>query len=660
MTMNVVANLNNSNAYYNLLYYRYKLVDLSFDNLKKMDFHYSIKSKVPIDFSFELLYSTSEKEILKILSNVNVNNLSRIFISNLNGNFDNISRESDIEQFDVYLTYLISKEGLKIVQDLYLDLSKVNESMILSSFLHRVNEINESYDLVDLFQDLCMDNSLRFVKISNKQDSHVEYEIKTLNRKKIALGLFKESIVSKKPISEKSFSEWCNKINPVIPCLSNLEFYMYQSRYDLRHVFLSSECGWSDNFKQWVINNGLFEFGLTEIGLKAEVFQQDLPMQSSINLIGYFNSSLGLGHAARQYSFLINQSKFNFSLTDVHLERPSNYSLTNNFYPNIDSHFDIFFLSPNVLRDYFNSIDYDLNIKYKIGVFYWELEKISPSMLEGLKFVDEIWVSSNFIFQNLKKMTKKKISIMPLSIIPKPKVKSSVLNLGSEYYLFIFDFFSDFYRKNPLSLIESYRIAQKFNSNIPKLLLKSSNAKSFPVESDLLRKVIDNDDTIMWIDDSFSENDMACLISNAVAYVSLHRAEGLGLTLSEAMSYGVPTIATGYSGNLDFTNENNSILIDYKLVKANFAAQSYKDACGFWADPDTSQAAAALINILNKDFAEKLVQQANHNLVSNFNVELCTSKIEKRLKLLQPKKFMIDKFLMASKLHKQSIFYSLK
>ena len=83
------------------------------------------------------------------------------------------------------------------------------------------------------------------------------------------------------------------------------------------------------------------------------------------------------------------------------------------------------------------------------------------------------------------------------------------------------------------------------------------------------------------------------LITHCAAYVSLHRAEGLGLTMSEAMSAGRPVIATGYSGNLDFMTPDNSLLVGYRSVEIPASARPYGPPTR-WAEPDLAEAVRQL------------------------------------------------------------------
>ena len=82
-------------------------------------------------------------------------------------------------------------------------------------------------------------------------------------------------------------------------------------------------------------------------------------------------------------------------------------------------------------------------------------------------------------------------------------------------------------------------------------------------------------------------------------YVSLHRAEGFGLTMAEAMAIGKPVIGTGYSGNVDFMTSENSYLVDYTIGRVGPDCEIYPPE-GEWADPSVEHAAQLMRRVLSE------------------------------------------------------------
>ena len=118
-------------------------------------------------------------------------------------------------------------------------------------------------------------------------------------------------------------------------------------------------------------------------------------------------------------------------------------------------------------------------------------------------------------------------------------------------FLFVFDFFSVLERKNPLGLIDAFARAFRAGEG-PTLVIKTINGDRKLHDLEKLRAAAEGRQDILVIDDYYSAEEKNSLLGLCDCYVSLHRSEGLGLTMAEAMGLEKPVIATGYSGNLDF------------------------------------------------------------------------------------------------------------
>ncbi len=123
-----------------------------------------------------------------------------------------------------------------------------------------------------------------------------------------------------------------------------------------------------------------------------------------------------------------------------------------------------------------------------------------------------------------------------------------------------------------------------------RFVLKVSNLNKFPASQRALRALAASCPAITVIDEYFTRDRVMDLMSVADVYVSLHAAEGFGLTLLEAMALGTPVIATGYSGNMDFTTPENSWLVDYEMIATTSPTGPYPRGA-IWASPNTDSAA---------------------------------------------------------------------
>jgi SAM-dependent methyltransferase len=156
-------------------------------------------------------------------------------------------------------------------------------------------------------------------------------------------------------------------------------------------------------------------------------------------------------------------------------------------------------------------------------------------------------------------------------------------------FLFIYDFMSVLERKNPLALIEAFRRAFAPGEG-PVLVLKSINGEKRIEDFEKVKVSAAEHPDVLVLDRYFSRESMIRLISSCDCYVSLHRAEGFGFTMAEAMVAGKPVIATGFSGNLTFMSEENAYLVRHELVPIPDGCEPYPPG-GQWAEPDIEDAA---------------------------------------------------------------------
>ena len=144
-----------------------------------------------------------------------------------------------------------------------------------------------------------------------------------------------------------------------------------------------------------------------------------------------------------------------------------------------------------------------------------------------------------------------------------------------------------FERKNPLAVVEAFKRAFPNDDDVL-LVLKCSNAEVDPENATRLREATRHD-RVRLIEGYVLRHEVTSLIAASDAYVSLHRSEGFGLTMAEAMSAGRIVIATGYSGNMEFMRPDNSFLVRHRLVEATEDHGPYRKGTE-WAEPDVDHA----------------------------------------------------------------------
>jgi glycosyltransferase involved in cell wall biosynthesis len=159
-------------------------------------------------------------------------------------------------------------------------------------------------------------------------------------------------------------------------------------------------------------------------------------------------------------------------------------------------------------------------------------------------------------------------------------------------FLFCFDIASGFERKNPLAVVNAFCRAFAPGAG-PRLVIKTVNGGMAPASWARLQTAVEGRADIEIRDGYETADRQRALTTAADCYVSLHRAEGYGLTLAEAMAVGLPVIGTGYSGNLEFMTDETSVLIPYERKRIPFGCLPYP-ANAYWAEPDVDAAADAM------------------------------------------------------------------
>lgn len=233
--------------------------------------------------------------------------------------------------------------------------------------------------------------------------------------------------------------------------------------------------------------------------------------------------------------------------------------------------------------------------KRTVGVWWWELDVFPDVFSDAFQHVDEVWVGSRFIADALSA-----ISTVPVLAMPLPLQWPSVAPLqpgehawpDAFTFLYSFDYNSVFARKNPLAVIDAYRRAFDPTDGAA-LVIKSINHERHPELHALVADAASGRPDIQLRSEYLPAQDKDRLMASADCYVSLHRSEGFGLTMAEAMWHGTPVIATGYSGNVDFVDDESGWLVGYDLTEVGDGAGPYP-AAARWADPDVEAAARAM------------------------------------------------------------------
>lgn len=249
-----------------------------------------------------------------------------------------------------------------------------------------------------------------------------------------------------------------------------------------------------------------------------------------------------------------------------------------------------------------------------IAYWAWELEELPPEWCRAARGLTEIWTPSDFSATALRSRLR-----IPVRVVPHPVPRRTVAADRSRFglpkrtciFLTFVNFHSNVARKNPQATIAAYARAFPVPRDDVLLVIKLEGALAAPDLAHRLRTMAaDCACPVRFIIGTLDQAGRDALIASCDVLVSLHRSEGFGLTLAEAMSFGTPVVATAWSGNLDFMAPYQGSLVRADLVPVCDPQDFYAPG-GRWAEPDVGEAAGWLRSLAdNPQLRTRLTESA--------------------------------------------------
>jgi glycosyltransferase involved in cell wall biosynthesis len=364
----------------------------------------------------------------------------------------------------------------------------------------------------------------------------------------------------------------------------------------------------------------------------------------AVRLTGYLGHTLGLGAAARGYVQALDAAGVPVRTVSVplhHLALPVELEAEYGRHGFEDlSHderhgFEIIAVNADELPEFVERLGDDYFEGSRIGIWGWETNAIPRRWERAFALLDEIWVYSRFMADNIGAVAPVPVIALPPPVQPPPK-PATPLRLGVPegfLFLFAFDYLSTIQRKNPVGLIDAFKQAFAPGEG-PRLLIKTINAPLRPLAEEEVLWAAHGRPDIHVIDRSLSGEELDGLMAACDCYVSLHRAEGFGLTMAEAMAIGKPVIGTGYSGNVDFMNAENSYLVDYTIGRVGPDCEIYPPE-GEWADPSVEHGAELMRRVhAEREEAVRIGARARGDILRTLSPEATGAAMRRRLQEL--------------------------
>jgi glycosyltransferase involved in cell wall biosynthesis len=402
--------------------------------------------------------------------------------------------------------------------------------------------------------------------------------------------------------------------------ITNYLHRLHQRRPDLRSAFpdLDRDGG---RFVEWILMHGRYEVPIPPQLLPSEpaefVHFRGVPSarlshsRAGVNVVGHLTAELGTGEAARQLLAALRAVEIPALPIEALPVVPSSNGHAYHSLPPASATFPISVICTN--PDYLTFMrraagDDFFAGRYNVG--YWWREVGAPLPFEwrlDLDLISEVWAGSEHCADCLRPFVAQEVYVVPAPIhVPDPPILTrEQLGLPDGFlFLFLFNYTSVARRKNPFGVVEAFRRAFEPGAGAALVIKCAEVASSVKEHADLLALAEGHPD-IRIVEGFVPYEHKNAMLAACDCYVSLHRAEGFGMPIAEAMYLGKPTIATGWSGNLDFMTADNSHLVPYRLVELGEDLWPYR-ADALWAEPDVDEAA----KLMRVVFADPAASQA--------------------------------------------------
>ena len=416
-------------------------------------------------------------------------------------------------------------------------------------------------------------------------------------------------------------------------------FYIWNDRQDLQSTFDLSHISGTEQLINWWQINGKLDYPLLscfdiedygdKVAPRYGIKKTSKIEKFGVNIVGFPQGVLGLGEDARMAAKVIELASIPCSLSNAPIAGPQRIdnSMAHLISEELNYPVTLFCLPPTEmmrlpLEGGLKLIESDT---YKIGAWPWELPHWPTPFSRVRQFVDEIWAQSDYVKSCFSRNSDTPVVKMPMAV-ELPSVTANLrgqFSLPAEHFLFylLFDGHSWLTRKNPLAGIQAFQKAFSFANKTVGLVIKAMNTLDSDPIWQKICQIAAKDARIHIISERLSRQDAVNLMASCDCYISLHRSEGFGRVIAEAMLLGQPVVVTNFSGNVDYCDQTTAFLVDGALVPLRAGDYLFHEG-QYWCDPDVSLAAEQLQRVFHDVALRQQIGEAGKlRIISDYSIQ---------------------------------------
>lgn len=335
-----------------------------------------------------------------------------------------------------------------------------------------------------------------------------------------------------------------------------------------------------------------------------------MPRSGPLYVAGAFRSNSGMGMGARLYARELDKAAKPHYCVDLTSEMRMDCELPSNRYlldcaslEKMDGGTLILHANPPQFQMALLALPKSFLKKTHIRAYWaWELEILPPVWLQALPWLDSIECPSHFCRQAFARYVDKSVTVHAHSVPEREKKKTEFCRDGILRCLCVFDAGSSFERKNPQAALQAF--SKAFKAGEAELTFKISHAEADLPAFRQFRDSCASVPGVRLIEELKNDEELSSLYMENDVLISLHRSEGYGLCIREALMHGLHVLATGWSGNMDFMNGDLCHAAPCRLVEKRWRKGAMKGLKAHWAEADV-EASAVILRQLRKSLSGK-------------------------------------------------------